>query len=398
MSAGRLGLYIDTIYRRGAGADEPGRVLTISRCYQFLRFACAVGESFDSLVLFGREAPAELATEFELTSPRGIEVAPLPYYANLRQARQVLRAAVGVVKGMWRGLDRVDVVWVFGPYPFSLVLVACALIRRRRVVLGVRQDTMRYYRSRLPNRWMAPVLAPLWLIDVIYRVLSRQLPTTVVGQEIERRYGGPRRRLLSHVVSVVPGAEVSTEPRESSPLQEVRLLSVGRIDREKMPLMLVDCLAELQRTRPGRFHLTWAGTGALVPSMWERARTVGVDDRLELPGYVPFGPRLLSLYRSSDVFVLCSLTEGAPQVLIEAMATGLPIVATDVGGVAELLGDAAGGLIPASDPAALVDAILTLSYDDSLRRRASERGLARARECTLEAESSRVGRFILSAA
>ncbi len=393
MNARRLGLYIDTIYRL-SDAEGTRRVMTISRCYQFLRFACAVGESFDSLVLFGRQAAPELATEFALPLEGSVDVAPLPYYASLKNVGQVARALAGVVRGMWRGLDKVDVVWVFGPYPFSLVLVGCALLRRRRVVLGVRQDTMRYYRSRLPKRWMAPALAPLWVIDLLYRVLSRVLPTTVVGQEIEQRYGGPRANLLTHVVSVVPSAEVARKPRESEALEDVRLLTVGRIDREKTPLMLVECLATLQRTRPDRYELTWAGAGALEASMQDRARALGVSGLLKLPGYVPFGPGLLALYRESHIFVHSSLTEGVPQVLIEAMAAGLPIVATDVGGVAELLADAAGGLVPPGDPQALVDAVLAVSDDPALRERCSERGLARVRNYTLEAQSSRVGGFI----
>jgi glycosyltransferase involved in cell wall biosynthesis len=393
VNARRLGLYIDTIYRP-SDADGTRRVLTISQCYQFLRFACAVAESFDSLVLFGRQAPPELATDFPLPFEGRIDVAPLPYYANLKNVGQVARAAAGVVRGMWRGLDNVDVVWVFGPYPFSLVLVGCALLRRRRVVLGVRQDTMHYYRSRLPKRWMVPALAPLWVIDFLYRVLSRVLRTTVVGEEIERRYGGPRANLLKHVVSVVPSDEIAREPRAAHALNEVRLLTVGRIDREKTPLMLVECLAALQRAQPGRYQLTWAGAGALEASMRDRARDLGVEKLLNLPGYVPFGPRLLALYRDSHVFVHSSLTEGVPQVLIEAMAAGLPIVATDVGGVAELLAGAAGRLVVPGDPRALVEAVIAVSDDPALRTRCSERALERVRVYTIEAQSSRVGLFL----
>jgi glycosyltransferase involved in cell wall biosynthesis len=397
VSRARLGLYIDTVYRLSPD-DVPRQVWTISRCYQFLRFACAVAESFDSLVLFGRRAPSELVTEFALPRTGTIDVAPLPYYANVRNVGQVLRASAGVVRGMWRGLDKVDVVWVFGPYPFSLVLVACALLRRKRVVLGVRQDTMRYYRSRITSRTMTPLLAPLWLIDRIFRALSRWLPTTVVGHEIEQRYDGPRANLLAHVVSVVPSASVLSTPRDAEPLSEVQLLTVGRIDREKTPLMLVECLAALEQARPGRYALTWAGAGPLVDSMRQRAEALGVGDRLTLPGYVPFGPELLAMYRAAHIFVHASLTEGAPQVLVEAMAAGLPIVATDVGGVSDLVGDAGGRLVPPNDRDALVNAVLALTDDVALRRRSSARGLARARDYTLEVQSGNVARFIAGAA
>jgi glycosyltransferase involved in cell wall biosynthesis len=389
----RLGVYIDAIYRV---SGEPGarRVLTQSQCLQFLRFACAVGANFESLVLFGREAPADVRTEFALPLEGNIDIASLPYYSNLGNAREVVRAAAGVIRGMWSGLDKVDVVWVFGPYPFSLVLVAFALARRRRVVLGIRQDTMRYWRSRLRGRWMVPLLAPLWLLDGMYRLLARRLPTTVVGDAIERHFGGPRTNVLNHVVSVVRRAEIAAVPRAPDGARELRLLTVGRIEPEKAPLMLVECLAALDRASDGyRFRLTWAGTGALAPAMRERASELGVADRLELPGYVPFGPALLALYRQAHVFVHCSLTEGVPQVLIEAMAAGLPIVATDVGGVASLL-DGTALLVPPGDADALVRTLRSVASDGDLRTQRARRALDRVVRYTLESESERVARFI----
>lgn len=389
----RLGIYIDAVYRLSERGGTR-RVHTHSQCYQFLRFACAVGARFDSLVLFGRQAPADFRTDFELPREGTVDLAPLPYYSSLGNLSEVLRSAFGVIRGMWGGLDKVDVVWVFGPYPFSLVLIAFALLRGRRVVLGVRQDTMRYFRSRLRSRWMIPLLAPIWLLEAAYRLLSRRLATTVVGEEIERRYGGPRANLLNHLVSVVRRSDVATAPIESDSTGELRLLTVGRIEPEKAPLMLVECLAALDRA-PGRhrFKLIWAGTGALAQAMCEHASELGVADRLELPGYVAFGPDLLALYRSAHVFVHCALTEGVPQVLIEAMACGLPVVATDVGGVAALLGGA-GTLVPPGDPEALVRAVRSVADDGEVSKRRAQMALERVREHTLEAESERLARFI----
>jgi glycosyltransferase involved in cell wall biosynthesis len=83
--------------------------------------------------------------------------------------------------------------------------------------------------------------------------------------------------------------------------------------------------------------------------------------------------------RRAHFFVLPSLWENAPHVLLEAMACGLPVVATDVGGVAEIVGEDAGVLVPPGDPAALAEAIAVMcerhdSYDaQALARRAEER-------------------------
>lgn len=392
--SGRLGLYIDAVYRVES-RDGVAQVATDDECFQFLRFGKEVGARFDQLVLFGREAPRELATDFDLGPEGRLQVAPLPYYPNLRRLLAVARVAPRTIAAIWRGLDRVDSVWVFGPYPFSLPFVALALLRRKRVVLGVRQDTMAYYRSRLPSRLMAPVLAPLWLIEAGYRVLGRVLPVTAVGARIAGRYGGPRPGVLEHTVSLTPASEVADRPPERDWSGQLRLLTVGRIEPEKVPLLMVDVLARLEREAPGRFQLTWAGAGRLAGPMRERAQELGVGERLELPGYVPFGPELMSLYRDCHLFVHTAVTEGVPQVLLEAMAAGTPIVATDVGGVSAALEDGRAGLVvPPGDPDAVVEAVLRMAGDPELRRRCVEAGLALARRRTLEAEAGAVAEFL----
>ena len=127
-----------------------------------------------------------------------------------------------------------------------------------------------------------------------------------------------------------------------------------------------------------------------------RVNELGVGDRLELVGFVPFGPELLDLYRSAHAFVHVSLTEGVPQVLVEALASGTPVVATDVGDVGTALaGGEAGLLVPPSD----LERPRRRHPSHLGRRRSSatvsfERGLELARHGTLEAEAERVARFI----
>jgi glycosyltransferase involved in cell wall biosynthesis len=195
--------------------------------------------------------------------------------------------------------------------------------------------------------------------------------------------------------SVVREDEVARGPREQDWTGELRLLTVGRLDVEKNPILLVEALGALERTRPGGYRVIWVGGGPMDEEVRLRASELGVADRFELRGWVPFGPELLEIYRRAHLFVHVSLTEGVPKVLIEALGSAIPIVATDVGGVRALLdGGRAGLLVPPSDLEALVGAIQQLAEDEELRERLVARGLELGRSLTLEAQAERVARFI----
>ena len=359
----------------------------------FARFAVSVGAHFDDLVLVARGTVRPVDAPYEL--PTGVRLSPLPDYGSLRRLGRLALAMPATVIGCWRALSSLDIVWVSGVQPGGLLMVLLALLRRRRVVLLIRQDTMEYFRNRLPSPRWRPLLGPLWLLDRAFRTLARRLPTTVVGAELARDYGGPRPNLLEFHVSL-PGADRPSAVREQPVWSGVvELLTVGRLEPEKNPLLVPELLAELERRRPSGYRLTWAGEGRLSERLLEQARASGTSDRLRLAGFVPAGPELDELYRSAHALVHIALTEGVPQVLGEAMAAGIPIVATDVGGVREALDDGAAGLlVPPGDAVAIARALERLSADPALRERLVARGLELALGDTRSDEAGRVARFI----
>jgi glycosyltransferase involved in cell wall biosynthesis len=108
----------------------------------------------------------------------------------------------------------------------------------------------------------------------------------------------------------------------------------------------------------------------------EEAQRLDLDDTVILPGSRRDIPEILAL---SDVFVLPSLWEGVPIALLEAMAAGLPVIATKVGGVPEVVVDGVTGiLVPPADPDALAQAIIRVSSDAELRTRMGRAGQDRA--------------------
>lgn len=377
----RLAVYIDDTFKRDAEGVTGER--------SFVRFMTSLRPLVERLVVLGRLDPEPGRSHYPLGA--GVEFQGLPFYRSLARPAEVARSFAGSVRGFWRVLDAVDTVWVLGPYVHALAFALIALARRRRVVLGVRQDFPRYIRSRRPEaRWMHLAAD---VLESAFRGLARRLPVAVVGPDLAERYGHAPR-LLELTVSLVPAAEVVEESdalaRTEEPVR--RLLSVGRLDREKNPLLLLETMAALRERAEG-WSLVVVGEGPMRAEMERRVRELDLGDVVELRGYVPIDGELPSLYRSCQGFLHVSWTEGLPQVLFEAFAAGLPVVATDVGGVARAAGEAA-VLIPPGDAPAAVAALERVAGDAELRRRLVRAGLQRARERTLEAETGRLVAFM----
>jgi glycosyltransferase involved in cell wall biosynthesis len=387
----RLGIYVDAVFHVDERDEQHVRVDPVD--YAFLLFGAEVGERFDRLVLFGRTrrgVPPPDLVPFD-----SVELARLPHYDSLRDFGGMVRAAGGTIRGLLHGLSGVDVVWVIGPHPYGFALIGLALIRGKRVVLGVRQDTINYYRARLPSRRSRLLLVGVWTMDGLYRLLARSLRTTVVGQRQARRYGGDRGRVLTMNVSLVRAADVVSFPAARDWAGTIQLLTVGRLEPEKNPLLLVEVLALLEAEHPDRYRLTWVGEGRLREAVLERAKALRVEHALELRGFIPYGPALLELYRRAHAFVHVSLTEGVPQVLFEALASGTAIVATDVGDVRTALDDGEAGLLVGPRSAEAVAAsVCRLTHDAELRNRLIGNGLELAGRVSLEVESERVARFL----
>jgi glycosyltransferase involved in cell wall biosynthesis len=158
------------------------------------------------------------------------------------------------------------------------------------------------------------------------------------------------------------------------------IVCVARFVPRKRHQDLLAALAELRRG--GRsFRAVLAGDGPTLESMRERSSLLGLDDCVEFPGPVGSG-EVRRLLGEATIACLASTSEGMPGTLMEAMASGVAVVATDVGGTNELVVDGESGLlVPVADPPALTCALARLLVDPELRARFAEGGRRRMEQC-----------------
>jgi len=147
------------------------------------------------------------------------------------------------------------------------------------------------------------------------------------------------------------------------------VVAVARLVEIKGLQHLIAALARIPADMRSQIRLRLCGTGPYEGELRRQVREAGLDEQVEFAGLIAYDeiPRQL---RQSDVFVLPSLQEGLPLSLLEAMASGLPVVATAVGGIPGVVKDGVNGLlVPAAAPAALRDALVRLLANPALRQR-----------------------------
>lgn len=268
---------------------------------------------------------------------------------------------------------RYHVVHAHGFPSLYWVALASCLVRGPRYVLTEHNVTNR--RRGLP--WLRPV--ERW-------VYGRYDGTVAVSQEVSTSLVDWLPRVAGKVRVIhngVPPAsfnyttEMRAEARADlgvSPDQPV-LLFVGGLHYRKGADVLIRAVVGLP---PPACRLLVCGEGELADDLRASAAELGLGDCVRFLGYRRDVPALMA---AADLFVLPSRWEGCPMVILEAMAAGLPIVATAVGGVPELIRDGQEGLlVPPENPVALAEALQGLLGDSQLAARLGNQARARARQ------------------
>jgi sugar transferase (PEP-CTERM/EpsH1 system associated) len=223
-----------------------------------------------------------------------------------------------------------------------------------------------------------------------------------LSQDLERylctKVGVPRDR-VSQIYNGVDAARFrpaagSREPIEGSPFVDPGLWlvgSVGRMEPVKNPLNLARAFLnalQLAPSKRARMRLVMIGDGALYSEARAMLEAQGAATLAWMPGERQDIPAIL---RGLDCFVLPSLAEGISNTILEAMASGLPVIATDVGGNRELVeAGRTGEIVPSADPHALAARMLTYARDPQAARAVGKAARARIeREFSLEAMLAR---------
>lgn len=303
--------------------------------------------------------PRGTAASFAATRGAG-SVALSPLYLAGFLARMVAMRARG-------GLDLVHInLASYGSTQRKMMVAGLARL------LGV-PYVLHLHGGDYPNFWKDDGSA---LSRRIHRLFAGAARIVVLG-ETWRKFVISRAPDVADRVVIVPNAAARPTLPHRGGDERAHILFLGRINDMKGAPQLGEALNRM-RDLPN-WRATLAGDGHVEAA---RARTAefGLANRVDLPGWV--GPdRVAELIASADILVLPSFIENLPLSIIEAMASGVAVVATPVGAVPDIVRDGETGLlVPAGDVDALEAALTRLVRDGALRRRLGAAGLALHRE------------------
>jgi glycosyltransferase involved in cell wall biosynthesis len=207
------------------------------------------------------------------------------------------------------------------------------------------------------------------------------VPTATLAMSAAKAFGKRHRHMEIIPYGIDPAWLDKGPSRQGAVLRggAKRLIgTVGRLVPQKSTRTLLQAAPQLLAAEPStRFVVV--GDGPLLHELQAQARDLGIEESVRFLGYCD---DLVSIYSALDVFVLPSRYEGFPISLLEAMAMGAPVVATNVIGISDALENGSNGLlVPYDSPGDLADAVLRLLSDNSLRNTLRSNARNRIRDC-----------------
>jgi glycosyltransferase involved in cell wall biosynthesis len=339
-------------------------------------YGCAVWrrylDVFSGVVMAARVADVSQPSggSVEASGP-GIDFCSLPPYSGLAgfcRRLPAVQAAIG------HAVDDCPAVIVRSPSPIAYLTARQLSSNARAYGAHIVGDPDQVF-SR--GAFSHPLRAPLRQIATSAQAQLSQRAVAVLfvtHETLQRKYPTNGRVYSASDVALDDAAFSSRTPRAAA--IPFTLVTVGALDQPyKGTSVLLDAIAQLQR-RAVTVRLLVVGGGRLMPVLRERARTLGLESNVDFLGQVDRAGvrRALDV---ADAFVMPSLTEGLPRALLEAMAKGLPAVASAVGGIPELLPPEF--LVAPGRPEQLAGRLEWLITAEAAREAAAERNRSVAR-------------------
>jgi glycosyltransferase involved in cell wall biosynthesis/predicted metal-dependent phosphoesterase TrpH len=308
----------------------------------------------------------------------------IPFYDGLQVGVPSLPALVEQIAE-----GRYDVVHLCSPGPAGIVAAALAKMLGIPVLGSYHTELATYTGLRSTDSRLETYAS--MVLATFYGQADVVLTPSPQSDEALGQLGIPADRIgrwdrgvdISRFRPARRGAEAAARLFGPAVEDRIHVLYAGRLTQEKGVELLADAFLAA-RERDPRLHLVLAGGGPEEQLLRER-----LGSHATFLGWLS-GDALADAYANADVFLFASSTDTFGQVLLEAQASGLPVVAVNEGGPRSLVADGVSGLLRPADARALADAVVALAADPALRSRLAVGGLESVQDRTWDAAMGRL--------
>jgi hypothetical protein len=352
----------------------------------------AISSLFDKTELVVCERPAPSDGSGTPLPSRGVRVVPVrePRGSDLTRKLFLAGSAAYYLARLAPHIARADVVHAVVPGDLGMLGMLLALAMRKRLFVRYCSSWQETSRTTRANRLCKQLMVRhAGGRNVMFATGLGETPPDGPGGRLKWIFATSLWAADLAALAQVPGTGGGGPVAESTGTAPCRLLYLGRLSPEKGLLNLLEALVRLEK---GAVHLRLAGHGPQLGLLQEQVRHLGLDEHVRFTGLLDRAGVVREL-AAADLFVLPSLTESFGKVVVEALAAGLPVIASGVGAIPTILGsdEELGLVVPPGDVDALARAIGTLAADPARRQAMRARGSHRVRDWSLEAWAAQIG-------
>lgn len=359
-----------------------GEFYSADQSYSFQMFKRYL-KVFENVVIVARTTLAcyENADEQTRVDKNGVSVLPLPYYIG---PYQYLVRRNKILRTLKNYIDRNPDSAVICRVPGVIGTAAARYLYKKNRSYGVEVvgDPRDVFAPGSFNHPLRIVFRYSGVINLKFVVKQACSAVYVTKETLQLRYPTKSGIFSIHSSDVILPEEAFVKKskilKRNPPFLIVAVGSLAAM--YKSPDIAIEAMAILKKEGI-RIYLLWVGDGQFRSEMEALAEKMGISDRISFVGNVPSANEVRNFLDEADIFIMPSRTEGLPRALVEAMARGLPCIATNIGGIPELLDTQA--LVPINDAKCLAGKIKLFLNTPVITNNQANRNLKEAQNYAL---------------
>lgn len=329
--------------------------------------------------------------EFELDSidyrikSSNIKIQEMPNYKNIIGSIKYTVPSIKKLINFSRKWE--DSVYIRWPSPYSYIVFLLAKSKNLKTIAHIVGDTKSVIENGDKYKGIIKKMAIVYanVEDFLLKIIMKKSINISNGSGMRRVYKSNSIKVSEIRTSTIMKSDINIKKDDLSLSKSIKLLYVGYLRQEKGIKYLLQAIRTLKENMNKDISLTIVGDGEERKNLEALVESLNIKENVTFKGHIPLGDKLFEVYKENDIFILPSLSEGTPRVLIEAMANGLIIVSTDVGGIPFTISNNENGiLIKPHNSDEIYQSIVNITKDEENRNKLRLNGYKFAELNTLE--------------